>query len=436
MSELQIVLLLVGVLVIVGVILYNRVQEARFRQRAETAFAQPSGDALLENGAARERIEPQFQDDAPAEPAGPTHRQEPRAMPDPASAARERAVEAALGATEGGAWMPPPRAPSAPESTAAKPVAPAPAAKASEPGLSEASAPPSAPSALPPQATEAAPVAAPPPALDAALAKIAYVVQASATEPFLPSVLDQLARALGPLAVRVQLLGRQKDSDAWETVDVNSPKPVRQLHASLLLVDRRGAVTQQDIVIFQSAIARCAAASGASAEIPDASAFVARSRELDGFCADVDVVVGINLVAQPGRPFAGTRLRGLAEAAGFRLERGAFIFPDGHGGARFTLEQPNGGAITPESLRTLQAGTLTLLLDVPRLADGVAAFDQMVAVGRQLAQSLGASLVDDNQVPVSEAGLEQIRNQLRSIYTTMETQGIPAGSPAALRLFS
>jgi hypothetical protein len=44
--------------------------------------------------------------------------------------------------------------------------------------------------------------------------------------------------------------------------------------------------------------------------------------------------------------------------------------------------------------------------------------------------------VDDNQVPVSEAGLEQIRSQLRAIYATMESHGIPAGGPAALRLFS
>lgn len=282
-------------------------------------------------------------------------------------------------------------------------------------------------------AQEARAPASPP---DPALARVAYVAEVSARDPFLPSVLDQLARALGPLAARVELHGRQKDAKPWEAIDLTAPKAVRDLRAALQLVDRRGAVTQQEIVIFQSAVARCAASSGASASIPEAGPFLARSRELDAFCSEVDVVVGINLVAQPGRPIAGTRLRGLAEAAGFRLERGVLVFPDGQGGARFTLEQQSGAPITADSLRTLQATAVTLLLDVPRLADGVAAFDQMVAVGRQLAQSLGASLVDDNQVPVSEAGLEQIRNQLRTIYRTMDAHGIPAGSPAALRLFS
>jgi hypothetical protein len=454
MSELQIVLLLIGVLVIIGVVIYNRVQEARFRERAENAFAQPAGDALLEPGVARERIEPQFQDEDQPEPAGVPHRQEPRAIPPSA---------AGDGETEPGSPQPSPKgaadAPRMPEpvrSTApggrvaeAEPVTgkrvaagqPRTAAGsgiAAEASVAAAAARKAeAEERLP--ATEAASQEGPARQTsesDPGLASITYTAEARAGEPFLPSVLDQLVRALGPLAARVQLLGRLKDSDAWEPVDVSAPRPVRELRAALQLVDRRGAVTQQDLAVFQSAMARCAAASDANAEIPDAGPFLARTRTLDGLCAEVDVVVGINLVAQPGRPFAGTRLRGLAEAAGFRLERGAFVYPDGQGGARFTLEQQNGAPMTPDALRSLQASAMTLLLDVPRQADGVAVFDQMVAVGRQLAQALGASLVDDNQSPVSEAGLEQIRNQLRGIYSNMESHGIPPGSPAALRLFS
>jgi FtsZ-interacting cell division protein ZipA len=271
---------------------------------------------------------------------------------------------------------------------------------------------------------------------DAASA-IAYVADIHSRELVPPSAIDQMVRALGPLAARVQLVARQQPADEWKLLDPTAPPAMRQVRASLQLVDRRGPVTQQDLVIFQSAVARCAASSGASANIPDAAPFLARSRELDTFCSEVDVVVGINLVAPAGRPFAGTRLRGLAEAAGFRVERGVFVFPDGQGGARFTMEQQSSSApITAETLRSLQATALTLLLDVPRQADGVAAFDQMVAVGRQLAQALGASLVDDNQVPVTDAGLEQIRNQLRAIYAAMESHRIPAGSNTALRLFS
>ncbi len=130
-------------------------------------------------------------------------------------------------------------------------------------------------------------------------------------------------------------------------------------------------------------------------------------------------------------------MRGLAEAAGFRLGgQGAFIYPDAHGNARFTLENQEQPVFSTESLRALSTHGVTLLLDVPRLADGVAAFDQMVGIGRSLAASLGGTLVDDNRAEVTAQGLEQIRNQLRSIYAAMEAAGIARRQPLALRLFA
>jgi FtsZ-interacting cell division protein ZipA len=205
----------------------------------------------------------------------------------------------------------------------------------------------------------------------------------------------------------------------------------------LQLADRSGAVTAQEIATFQSAVARCAAALSASAEIPESAAFVQRARDLDAFCAQVDVVVGLNVLAGAGKPITGTRLRGLAEAAGFRLgSQGAFVYPDVLGNPRFTLENQEQPAFSSESLRALSTHGVTLLLDVPRVVDGVAAFDQMVSIGRGLAASLGGTLVDDNRVEVTAQGLEQIRNQLRGIYAAMEAAGTPAGGPLALRLFA
>jgi hypothetical protein len=50
MSDLQLGLLAIGVAVVVGVIAYNRWQEARLRRRAEGAFASRHDDALLRGG--------------------------------------------------------------------------------------------------------------------------------------------------------------------------------------------------------------------------------------------------------------------------------------------------------------------------------------------------------------------------------------------------
>jgi FtsZ-interacting cell division protein ZipA len=206
---------------------------------------------------------------------------------------------------------------------------------------------------------------------------------------------------------------------------------------SLQLVDRRGAVSPGDLTALQSAVAVCAAAIPASAVIPETAAYVDKAQALDALCAEVDVVVGINVVAPAGRSFGGARLRGLAEAAGFRLQpSGVFTYSDAQGHVLFTLENSGQQPFGAETLRQLTTNGVTLLLDVPRQRDGLRAFDQMVAVGRQLAVALGGALVDDNRAAVTEPGLEQIRNQLRAIYGTMQARGVPGGSADALRLFS
>jgi FtsZ-interacting cell division protein ZipA len=359
MSDLQIGLLIVGAVVIAGVVAYNRIQEVRFRRRAEQAFAPDRADALLESThVPGSRIEPQLQPAVTGDEIARPGRREPRAVPVPLA--------------------------------------------------STATAHPDS---------------------------IWYTAEIRAPAGIAPGVLKALLHDLGPLARRVRLEGRG-EAGGWVAFQPDAASPFQHVRLSLLLADRGGAVTQQELATFQSAIARCAASLSASAEIPESAPFAQRAKELDAFCADMDLVVGINIVASHDKPITGMRLRALAEAAGFRLgAQGAFIYTDALGGTRFALENQEQTPFSPESLGTLVTHGVTLLLDVPRLSDGLAAFDEMLSVGRNLAAALGATLVDDNRVPVTPQGLEQIRNQLRTIYANMEAHGIPAGSPLALRLF-
>ncbi len=52
------------------------------------------------------------------------------------------------------------------------------------------------------------------------------------------------------------------------------------------------------------------------------------------------------------------------------------------------------------------------MLDVPRVADGAAALDRMLEIGRELAAGLGGKMVDDNRAGLSEAGITRISEQL------------------------
>jgi FtsZ-interacting cell division protein ZipA len=89
MSELQIGLLAIGALVVVGVLIYNRVQEGRAKREAERAFRSGHDDVLLEQSAAAQGASHPAEDQGGA--PQDVHRHLPRveaphevAQPDPA----------------------------------------------------------------------------------------------------------------------------------------------------------------------------------------------------------------------------------------------------------------------------------------------------------------------------------------------------------------
>jgi len=143
------------------------------------------------------------------------------------------------------------------------------------------------------------------------------------------------------------------------------------------------------------------------------------------------------VVAAGADAFSGTRIRELAEAAGFTLEPdGVFHYRGGQRRTLFTLDNHQPAPFLPERLKSLSTPGITLMLDVPRVADGPAALDRMLDIGRELAGALGGRLVDDNRAGLTEAGITRIREQLKSINTALAARGIPAGGERALRLFS
>jgi len=365
MSDLQIALTAAGALVIAGVIVYNRIQESRFRRRADASLGADRGDALLDqlNSGLEERIEPLLKaetvaavEDAPAPVVSHALRVEPIGVP----------------------------------------------------------------------ADSAPPVEEGPSPID-------YAIEVVCGQAVTEAALRQLLEALDGLGRRTQVAARV--AGAW-LVPAAGHADVSRLRVALQLADRRGHVTLDDLNAFVGLVAQWARSIGASVEAPDAQRYLETAEELDRFCADVDVVVGLNVVAPSGAPFAGSKVLNLAQAAGMRLEDGTFRLADASGSRIFCLESQQGEPFDPDRAAGAAMSGVTLLLDVPRLERGLQAFDQMIDTGRHLASALGGTLVDDNRALVTDTGLEQIRRQLRGIYAAMDAKGIHAGSRTALRLFS
>jgi hypothetical protein len=235
----------------------------------------------------------------------------------------------------------------------------------------------------------------------------------------------------------VHVAGLDPRNDAWEDVVRGKGGRYARLRLALQLVNRAGVVNPAQLATFCDAVRAGADKIPAPVACPDSHAALKNARDLDAFCADVDVAVGVNVIAPSGAIFPGTAIRAAAEAAGFKLEPdGVFHFRNDRRQTLFTLDNHEPAPFLPESIKGLTTSGITLLLDVPRVADGAAVLDRMIEIANRLTAALGGRLVDDNRTVLSEAGIARIKDQVRSIHAAMAGRAIPAGSARALRLFS
>ena len=277
-------------------------------------------------------------------------------------------------------------------------------------------------------------VAITPTGLDAA---IEYIVQVHAGDPLHAQALAPALARSTQIGKAVRWVGLSQESQAWESLMPERNGLYIELCAGIQLTDRNGAVSDEQLNAFCEIIRELAAEQFAIAECPDRLAALATAQDLDEFCVDVDVLIGLNVVAQAAESFPGTKIRAFAEAAGMKLDiEGVFHYRNEQGESLFSLCNHESMPFTPDNMKQLTTHGVTLVFDVPRVADGLRVFDQMAALGGRMTHALGGVLVDDNIRPLSDAGLEKIRSQLSIIYTKMQTKQVHPGSPRALRLFS
>jgi hypothetical protein len=266
---------------------------------------------------------------------------------------------------------------------------------------------------------------------------IDYVAAIDAPEPISAAGLAELHSKAAAGGRRFRVAGFNAQSHSWEEAGRLSGGRYAHLRLAVQLVSRKGVVDAATLNAICAAVRSCAASFSAVAHCPDVDSALARARELDSYCADVDVSIGVNVVSAPHATFAGSRIRAVAEGAGLKLESdGLFHYRDQSRQTLFTLDNQEPAPFVPEQMKQLNTSGVTLVLDVPRVADGRAALELMLKTGAQLAADLNGALVDDNRVALGEKAVSAIEQQLTSIHSRMEAQGMRPGGDRALRLFS
>ncbi|QZA79214.1 cell division protein ZipA C-terminal FtsZ-binding domain-containing protein [Deefgea tanakiae] len=233
-----------------------------------------------------------------------------------------------------------------------------------------------------------------------------------------------------PATKRVQVLGLNQNRQ-WEMLNSTTRGRFKELRIGLQMADRQGALTPENLNAFCMGVQQFSDDLDASVTFPQKSAKLNLAKELDEFCASVDVLIGLNIPAG-ARPLPMEKVRVLAEQAGMVRHHadGTFQYRSDSGKTLFVLANQDQSPL----MSTSQG--LTLLFDVPRVAGGLAVFDYLADFAQNLATALHCELVDDNYKPLNAASLANIRKQLAGLYADMDDRGIAPGSVAALRLFA
>jgi hypothetical protein len=228
----------------------------------------------------------------------------------------------------------------------------------------------------------------------------------------------------GALWIYEGLRANDHEND-WEPIGMDAN--YAELQLAIQLASRKGPIGVLELSDFCSRSQALAEVLGAQIDMPSVSTMVESAKELDTIAAESDIQLSIN-VAFDGKAKTRAELDGLMRERNFVLSNNNrfYIFYSNNQ----VLFVSNG--LDPEQPIT----GISLLLEVPLVAQEQMGFERMLAEGVAVAESMQGRIVDDNGVNLTENAVIAIRQHLDGLYSRLEQSGIAAGSATAARLFN
>ena len=213
-------------------------------------------------------------------------------------------------------------------------------------------------------------------------------------------------------------------AEDWEELKPESS--YSELQLAIQLASRRGAIGVLELSDFCSRAQALAETLGSQIDMPSVNTMLESAKELDVMAADSDIQLSINVLFDEPCPWGN--FDALMRQRGFKLARNGRQYEFFSNGTLIF----NSADLDPNK----PVSQLTLLLEVPLVAQDERAFERMLGEGVEIAQAAHGRLVDDNGINLSEAAVVSIRQHLDILYANLEKSGVPAGSSTASRLFS
>ncbi|KUY74421.1 MULTISPECIES: cell division protein ZipA C-terminal FtsZ-binding domain-containing protein [unclassified Burkholderia] len=430
MDELTLGLIGAGAVVVGGVVVYNAWQGAKVRRRMPRPMPEETAEAMNR---------PERDEELPfIEPVRQPVRRE-SAAPAPAAAAASASADAArVEPTFGG--VAPADTPADLQAEATGVDAPSASAESAEQAVDEGAV----------AATQEAPAA------DASNEPAEPVLPAATTiSSAPPAIVDRRIDCIVPIRLGAPLPG-DKILPVAQRLRRAGSKPVHiegkpeggqwellqngvryeELRAAAQLANRSGALNELEFSEFVTGVQQFADAIDGAPEFPDMMETVAMARELDGFAAQCDAQLSINVMSD-GAPWSANYVQAVASQDGLLLSRDGtrFVKLDAKQNPVFMLQFGDTNFLR-DDLTYKGGNMITLVLDVPVAEEDILPFRLMCDYAKSLSERIGARVVDDSRRPLPESTLVAIDQQLMKLYAKLEEAGIPAGSPVTRRLFS
>ena len=230
--------------------------------------------------------------------------------------------------------------------------------------------------------------------------------------------------------------GLNADTGEWENLQAGLFYSAFQ--AGIQVANRQGALNDIEFSEFVVKAQNYADTFGVTPELPDMTEAIAHARELDQFAASHDAQLSFTIASRkaawspgyvqqqaarlgfvpgviPGRMVIAASTPGLPPVLVLSFDARAAM-----------AEDPNQSALR----------SISISLDVPQVSPSEQAFSRLCESAQALAQAMDGLITDDNGQVLSDASIQIIDNDLKSLYQALAGRDLAAGSLQARRLFS
>lgn len=208
------------------------------------------------------------------------------------------------------------------------------------------------------------------------------------------------------------------------------------LGLTLQLADRDGPVDESELNRFSQLVLKLSEVYGRRFQFScDLDEALKQAEFLDTIIKKYDALAILNIVAR-NEPFKMSDVDEAARGLGMTPnQRNVYVKYE----ARQVVyrmadkERAHSEADAPSLEKTTRG--ITFFMDIPRTPDPARVFNDMVTDAKEMCKRLDGKLVDENHRGMTQKGLKRIGQEIRTMATEMEQDGIAPGYEYALKLF-